>query len=144
MGTRLSSQPLPLSPFAVTLNNTLSLITATITLRNKLVFFERGMEMGKKWPFVCITYATLIIVTTTLRGNDWLQISLVFGFICDSCYLFSLCLFGFSYWLLVLIKIIWAQLIGGLSWMMILGMEKKNIQRVSGKKKWNPTNDMRL
>lgn len=50
MGTRLSSQPLPLSPFAVTLNNTLSLITATITLRNKLVFFERGTEMGKRRP----------------------------------------------------------------------------------------------
>lgn len=50
MGTRLSSQPLPLSPSAVTLNNTLSLITATITLRNKLVFFQRGMEMGKRQP----------------------------------------------------------------------------------------------
>ena len=50
MGTRLSSQPLPLSPSAVTLNNTLSLITATITLRNKLVFFQRGMEMGKRRP----------------------------------------------------------------------------------------------
>lgn len=49
MGTRLSSQPPPLSPFAVTLNNSLSLITATITLRNKLVFFEKGMETSKKW-----------------------------------------------------------------------------------------------
>ncbi|KAJ4942995.1 hypothetical protein JOQ06_005507, partial [Pogonophryne albipinna] len=49
-GTRLSSQPLPLSPSAVTLNNTFSLITTTITLRNKLVFFQRGMEMGKRRP----------------------------------------------------------------------------------------------
>lgn len=50
MGTRLSSHPLPLSPSAVTLNNTLSLISATITLRNKLVFSRRGMEMGMRWP----------------------------------------------------------------------------------------------
>ena len=50
MGTRLASQPLPLSPSAVTLNNTFSLITATITLRNKLVFFQRRMEMGKRRP----------------------------------------------------------------------------------------------
>lgn len=50
MGTRLSSQPLPLSPSAVTLNNNLSLITATITLRNKLVFFQRGMETGERRP----------------------------------------------------------------------------------------------
>lgn len=50
MGTRLTSQPLPLSPAAVTLNNSLSLITATITLRNKLVFFQKGTEMGKRRP----------------------------------------------------------------------------------------------
>lgn len=50
MGTRLSSQPLPLSPSAVTLNNTLSLITATITLRNKLVFSQRGTGTVKRRP----------------------------------------------------------------------------------------------
>lgn len=50
MGTRLSSQPLPLSPSAVTLNNTLSLITATITLRNKLVFLQRGTGTAKRRP----------------------------------------------------------------------------------------------
>lgn len=48
MGTRLSSQPLPLSPSAVTLNNSLSLITATITLRNKLVFVHERHEDGGK------------------------------------------------------------------------------------------------
>lgn len=50
MGTRLSSHPLPLSPSAVTLNNTLSLISATITLRNKLVFSQREMKMGTRRP----------------------------------------------------------------------------------------------
>lgn len=50
MGTRLSSQPLPLSPSAVTLNNTLSLITATITLRNKLVFSRGGTGTAKRRP----------------------------------------------------------------------------------------------
>lgn len=50
MGTRLSSQPLPLSPSAVTLNNTLSLITATITLRNKLVFLQRRTGTAKRRP----------------------------------------------------------------------------------------------
>lgn len=50
MGTRLSSHPLPLSPSAVTLNNTLSLISATITLRNKLVFSRRAMETGTRRP----------------------------------------------------------------------------------------------
>lgn len=45
---RLSSQPPPLSPSAVTLNNTLSLITLTITLRNKLLLqrSRRDETMG--------------------------------------------------------------------------------------------------
>lgn len=93
MGTRLSSQPLPLSPFAVTLNNTLSLITATITLRNKLVFFERGMRRGKRRP----SYASgmpFSLQQLHLFGDRQTpgQFSTQFSTLCISFSLFSLSL----------------------------------------------------
>lgn len=77
MATRLSSQPLPLSPSAVTLNNTLSLITATITLRNKLVFFQRGTEMGKRRPLYASGLPFSLQHLNLSLGTDRLQINLV-------------------------------------------------------------------
>lgn len=82
-----------LSPSAVTLNITLSLITTTITLRNKLVFFQRRIEMGKRRP----SYASGLpfsLQHLSLFGNRHTtdQFSLQFSTLYNS-FLFSVSLF---------------------------------------------------